>query len=218
MKPIETDVIVRTEHFVKKRLCNAEGGHDWWHIHRVRNMALTLCEAEGGNKMVVELAALLHDISDAKFNGGDDSLGSVIARDWLNQLGMAPLIVEHVADIVRHVSFKGGHNQSMDTREFNIVCDADRIDAIGAIGVARTFNYGGYKGLEMYNPDIVPRANYSLKQYREDPVPTINHFYEKLLLLAAQMKTKSGKKIARQRHQFMELYLAQFYDEWKGIK
>ncbi|PKP09910.1 MAG: phosphohydrolase [Bacteroidetes bacterium HGW-Bacteroidetes-4] len=210
-------LINKTVSFVKAQLQSAEGGHDWWHILRVWNNAKTIGAVEGGNLLLIELAALLHDIADSKFHQGDESLGPKVAYEFLSSLGLNEKLISQVVYIIAHMSFKGGQEQPENkSLEFEIVQDADRLDAMGAIGIARTFNYGGFKNREMYNPEVLPNLNQSKEAYKNSKAPTINHFYEKLLLLKDLMNTQTGKKMAEQRHQFMELYLEQFFAEWNG--
>lgn len=207
--------INKTVTFVKDQLKSAEGGHDWWHILRVWNNAKAIAVVEGGSKQVIELAALLHDIADSKFHQGDESLGPKVASEFLSSLGLNEKLIDQVVYIIAHMSFKGGQEQPENkSLEFQIVQDADRLDAMGAIGIARTFNYGGFKNREMYNPKVPPNRNQSKEAYKNSQAPTINHFYEKLLLLKDLMNTQTGKQMAEQRHQFMELYLDQFFAEW----
>ena len=203
--------------FVKETLKNAEGGHDWWHIYRVWQLSEKIAISENADKKVVILAALLHDIADAKFNNGDDSIGPKLATDFLKSNGVEASVINHVVAIIKNISFAGG-NQVREFRslELDIVQDADRLDALGAIGIARTFNYGGFKNREMYNPAVKPNLNMTKEEYRKSTAPTINHFYEKLLLLKDRMNTETGKRMAAERHHFMELYLEQFYAEWEG--
>lgn len=190
-------------------------GHDWYHIDRVRRIALEIQKEEGGDPYVVELAALLHDISDHKFNGGDFDLGANIAYQLMQKYNVEGQIREHVADIVKNVSFKGsGVEDQMKSIEGRVVQDADRIDAIGAIGIARTFAYGGAVGQAIYDPNISPKENQSMESYVNERSHTINHFYEKLLLLKDRMHTRKGKSIAEERTRFMEAFLDQFYKEW----
>jgi uncharacterized protein len=213
----QNPIITTTLEFVKKTLHGAEGGHDWWHIYRVWNNAKQLAKTEGGNLLVIELAALLHDIADSKFHGGDETLGPKIAREFLTDLGLIHGDIEHIVSIIKNLSFKGGHALKIEkTIEFKIVQDADRMDAIGAIGIARTFNYGGFKNREMYNPGIAPNLNMTKEEYKNSTAPTLNHFYEKLLLLKELMNTKTGRAMAEERHRFMETYLDRFYKEWEG--
>ena len=215
---MEHDKLINdTVRFVKQTLANAEGGHDWWHIYRVWQLSEKIAISENADKKVVVLAALLHDIADAKFNNGDDSIGPKLATDFLKSNDVEATIVNHVVAIIKNISFAGG-NQVREFRspELDIVQDADRLDALGAIGIARTFNYGGFKNREMYNPDIKPNLHMTKEEYRKSTAPTINHFYEKLLLLKDRMNTETGKRMAAERHRFMELYLEQFYAEWEG--
>ncbi|WP_282786382.1 HD domain-containing protein [Flavobacterium croceum] len=206
-----------TKSFVKKELKYAEGGHDWYHIERVYKNALLIAREEKCNITVVKLAALLHDIADSKFHDGDETIGPKKAREFLASLSIASEDVEHVVQIIENISFKGGNfEKTFNSVEFQIVQDADRLDAIGAIGIARTFNYGGYKNRSIYNPEIAPKINMTKEEYKKSEAPTINHFYEKLLLLKDKMNTETGKKLAKNRHVFMERFLAQFYAEWDG--
>ena len=209
--------IEKTKEFVKSELHKAEGGHDWWHIERVWKNAVTIAGSEPVNMFIVELGALLHDIADHKFNDGDETIGVMIARNFLQSLSTDDLVIDHVEKIITNISFKGGNfKQKFSSAELAVVQDADRLDAIGAIGIARAFNYGGYKGREMYNPAIHPSAGMTVEQYKNSNGPTINHFYEKLLLLKDRMNTETGRRMATERHRFMEVYLDQFYREWNG--
>ncbi len=211
-------VIENTINFVKKQLEHAESGHNWFHMERVYNNALLLAKEETCNVEVVQLAALLHDIADSKFHNGDETVGPKVAREFLTSQKVSEDIINHVVKIIENISFKGGNfEKKFTSKELEIVQDADRLDAIGAVGIARTFNYGGFKNREIYNPEIVPNLNMSKEEYKNSTAPTINHFYEKLLLLKDKMNTETGKKIAQQRHEFMETFLAQFYNEWNGI-
>ncbi len=209
-------IIEGTISFVKEILDGAEGGHDWFHIERVWKTAQFIKEKEGtGDLLTIELASLLHDISDAKFNGGDDELASRMACDFLVKQELEPERVKHIQSIIRHVSFKGGFPQDqIKTIEFQIVQDADRLDAMGAIGIARAFNYGGFKNRPMYNPGILLRKYKDSKSYHKSDAPTINHFYEKLLKLKDLMNTQTGKLMAQERHDFMLQFLDRFYSEW----
>jgi uncharacterized protein len=212
-----SEIIQATVHFVKKTLANAEGGHDWWHIQRVWNNAKNISNTEGGHILIVELAALLHDIADAKFHDGDEEIGPRMATDFLKKLNIESEIIYHVEQIIRNISFKGGNfEKSFHSLELAIVQDADRLDAIGAIGIARAFNYGGFKNREMFNPSVKPHLSMTKEEYKTSNAPTINHFYEKLLLLKDKMNTTKGKEMAEQRHQYMEAFLEQFYAEWEG--
>lgn len=218
---MESQVIIdKTADFVKQTLVEAEGGHDWWHIYRVWKNAQHIGKEEGNvDMLVVELGALFHDIADSKFHDGDEEIGPKTARDFLTSLEQPEEIIEHVENIVRHISFKGSlEGQKWTSPELSVVQDADRLDAIGAIGVARVFNYGGYKGRALYDPNIKPNLEMTKEQYKNSTTPSLNHFYEKLLLLKDLMNTNTGKKMAESRHKFMELYLDQFYSEWEGKK
>ena len=212
-------LIEKTIRFVKKTLQDAEGGHDWWHIQRVWQNAKNIAIHERVNVQVVELAALLHDIADSKFYNGDETVGPSMAREFLTSQQVDDSIIQHVIAIIENVSFKGGKEQrTFSSIELDVVQDADRLDAIGAIGIARTFNYGGFKNREIYNPNTPPNLEMTKEEYKKSTAPTINHFYEKLLLLKDKMNTDTGKKLAEERHQFMEQYLEQFYKEWNGEK
>ncbi len=218
-KMTHQQLINSTIAFVKQTLANAEGGHDWWHIYRVWQLAKNIAATEDVELLVVELGALLHDIADAKFHKGDESIGPRLALEFMKANSVDDIICEHVVNIISNISFAGGnHNQLFNSKELAVVQDADRLDALGAIGIARTFNYGGFKNREMYNPSIKPKMNMSKEEYRNSSAPTLNHFYEKLLLLKDRMNTETGKRMAAERHQFMELFLEQFYAEWDGQK
>jgi len=207
-------IVEKTRDFVRITLENAEGGHDWWHIHRVWLNAHRIAENENADMLVVELAALLHDIADSKFHGGDEEIGPATAGKFLRELNIDESIIIHVQEIIRNISFKAGFdNKTFHSKELDIVQDADRLDAIGAIGVARAFSYGGFKGREIYNPEVAPNMSMTKEEYKNSASPSINHFYEKLLLLKDKMNTGTGKKMAEQRHLFMEMYLQQFFDE-----
>ena len=212
-------LIENTIEFVKQQLKDAEGGHDWFHIERVYKNALLIAKDETCDVMVVQLGALLHDIADSKFHDGDETVGPKIARQFLESQKVSEEIILHVIAIIENISFKGGKVVAkFQSKELQIVQDADRLDALGAIGIARTFNYGGFKNRTLYDPSIAPNLNMTKEEYKNSEAPTLNHFYEKLLLLAAKMNTETGKKIAHERHQFMESFLAQFYAEWNGVK
>ncbi|WP_298395690.1 HD domain-containing protein [Flavobacterium sp.] len=205
--------------FVKQKLENAEAGHDWFHIERVYKNALLIAQDEVCDIQIVKLGALLHDIADSKFNDGDETVGPKVARVFLESQKASEEIIVHVVNIIENISFKGGNfEKKFNSIELEIVQDADRLDAIGAIGIARTFNYGGFKNRQLYNPEIAPKLNMSKEEYKKSEAPTINHFYEKLLLLKDKMNTKTGKQLAQERHKFMELFLSQFYAEWDGEK
>lgn len=210
-------IINNTILFVKNQLTHAEGGHDWFHIERVYKNALLIAEEEECDLTVVKLAALLHDIADSKFNNGDESIGPKIAREFLESQHISDAVIAHVIAIIENISFKGGNfEKTFSSKELEIVQDADRLDAIGAIGIARAFNYGGFKNRPLYNPNIQPKLNMSKDEYKNNEAPTLNHFYEKLLLLKDKMNTETGKKIAQKRHDFMVTFLSQFYAEWDG--
>lgn len=214
---MSNNIINKTIDFVKKTLANAEGGHDWFHIERVYKNALLISKNEDSNEFVVALGALLHDIADSKFHNGDETVGPKIAEDFLITLNVDPITIKHISNIIKNISFKGSHEpQNFKSIELDIVQDADRLDAIGAIGIARCFNYGGFKNRPLYNPEVKPNLKMSKAEYKTSTAPTINHFYEKLLLLKDKMNTNTGKKIALERHNFMALYLTQFYNEWNG--
>jgi len=209
-------IIEKAQNFVRKTLENAEGGHDWWHIHRVWINARRIAETEQSDLFIVELAALLHDIADSKFHNGDEEIGPATAETFLKSINVNDDIITHVQQIIRHISFKAGFDKiTFHSKELEIVQDADRLDAIGAIGIARAFSYGGFKGREIYNPEISPNLNMSKEEYKNAAEPSINHFYEKLLLLKDKMNTATGKQMAEQRHRFMEEFLKQFYSECK---
>lgn len=213
----QQEIIEKTVLFVKQELADAEGGHDWWHILRVWNNARQIAQKETADQLVVELGALLHDIADSKFHGGDETIGPEKATAFMKRLHLPEKTIDGVVKIIQHISFKGGNEaQTYTSQELNIVQDADRLDALGAIGIARTFNYGGFKNRTLYNPDIPPNLNMTKEMYKNSTAPTINHFYEKLLLLKDRMNTETGKRMATKRHQYMEAYLQQFYREWAG--
>jgi uncharacterized protein len=209
-------LIKNTEKHIKEILSKDASGHDWWHIFRVRNMALLIQKTEGGDKKIIELAALLHDIADWKFHDGDENIGPDKATSFLKQEECDKQIIASVVEIIKEISFKGAKVCTpMSSLEGQIVQDADRLDAIGAIGIARTFAFGGNKGREMYNPNIKAEMHDSFAAYKKNNGPTINHFYEKLLLLKDRINTPTGRKIAEKRHQYMEDYLQEFYSEWE---
>ena len=210
-------LIQQTITYVKQELANAEGGHDWWHIERVWKTAKHIAKTEQVDLLVVELGALLHDIADSKFHDGDESIGPQKARAFLQAQEVEENVITHVIGIIENISFKGGKEaQTFKSSELDVVQDADRLDALGAIGIARTFNYGGFKNREIYNPTIPSNLNMTKEEYKNSIAPSINHFYEKLLLLKDRMNTATGKAMAAKRHQFMESYLEQFYNEWEG--
>ncbi len=213
----DQNLISKTIEFVKKELKGAEGGHDWFHIERVYKNALLIGKSENVDITVVALSALLHDIADAKFHDGDESVGPQVAREWLESQSTDEEIINHVIAIINNISYKGGKNvRTISSIELDVVQDADRLDAIGAIGIARTFNYGGFKNHKIYDPSIPVNLNMTKEEYKKSTAPTLNHFYEKLLLLKDLMNTESGKKIAQKRHDYMLGFLNQFYAEWNG--
>ena len=211
------EIISKTADFVKSGLYGAEGGHDWWHAERVWKNAVTIAASEPVNLLIVEVGALLHDIADHKFNEGDESTGVAKARDFLESLFVGDAVIGHVTNIILNISFKGGNfTPGFSSPELAVVRDADRLDAMGAIGIARAFNYGGFRGRELYNPSVTPLSDMTIEEYQKSQSPTINHFYEKLLLLKDRMGTETGRRMAIERHRFMELYLEQFFREWNG--
>ena len=216
----KNELIRHTENFVRETLRNAEGGHDWFHIERVRRNAVLIAKGEDADLLIVELGALLHDIADAKFYEGDETIGPKIAEEFLRSRGADTKLIEHISNIIKYVSFKSSlgdkSENTFDSPELKIIQDADRLDAIGAIGIARAFNYGGFKNRALYDPEIDPVLNMDKESYKKSQAPTINHFYEKLLLLKEMMNTHTGRNLAEERHQFMELFLKQFYQEWEG--
>lgn len=213
-------IIEQTKTFVKTTLKNAEGGHDWFHTERVYKNALLIGKGETVNELVVALGALLHDISDSKFNNGDDTVGPKIAAEFLVKQNVSTEVINHVIKIIENVSFSSNIDKTaaFHSKELEVIQDADRLDALGAIGIARTFNYGGFKNRALYNPEIKPNLNLTKEEYKASTAPTINHFYEKLLLLKDKMNTKTGRKIAEERHNYMVNFLKQFYAEWHGEK
>lgn len=213
----ERAVIQKTKQMVKEQFQHEGSGHDWWHIYRVWKNAKAIAKQEEADQFIVELAALLHDIADWKDHDGDLEAGPKAASEWLQRLNVAPNSVEHVADIVRTISFKGaGVIDAMNSIEGKIVQDADRLDAMGAIGIGRTFTWGGSRARLMYDPGQQPGEHLTFDDYKKNVGHTVNHFYEKLLLLKDRMNTETGRKIAESRHKFMEEFLEQFYKEWDG--
>lgn len=210
-------VLKQAKKYARKILEGESSGHDWWHTYRVWRTAIYIGKKEKVNLFVVQLAALLHDISDWKFNKGDDDVGPKLAREWLEKMRVEENTISHVCKIIKEMSFKGaGVKTKMRTKEGMVVQDADRLDAIGAIGIARTFAYHGHEGREIYNPNIKPELHDSFEKYKNSKGSTINHFYEKLLLLKNLMNTKTAKGIAEKRHKFMEQFLDRFLKEWEG--
>ena len=223
------EIIRKTELFVKKTLSKDSTGHDWWHIHRVRNLAKRIAKEEGADMFIVELSALLHDIGDYKFFQGNERVGEEKVREWLSSLKVSPVLIDKVVEITSRVSFmhtlpdKGiarkDKKDSSDltvSKELMAVTDADRLDAMGAIGIARTFTYGGFFNRPIYDPNVKPHKSITKDEYKTTEAPSINHFYEKLLKLKDMMYTPLGKKMAKRRHRFLNLYLKQFFKEWKG--
>ena len=209
------NLIDKTIAFVKEKLEGAEAGHDWFHIERVWKIARKIAEKEGGNLEIIELSALLHDIADPKFHNGDETLAIKISKEFLEKELVSEEIIEQVLFIIKNISFKNREELPENPPlELQIVQDADRLDAIGAIGIARTFNFGGFKNNLMYHPEIQPNLNLSKEEYKKSNGTTINHFYEKLLLLKDLMNTETAKKIASERHDFMLKFLDEFYKEW----
>ena len=213
-------IIEATKNYVRTTLKNAEGGHDWFHTLRVYNNSLLISKGEKVDALVVALGALLHDIADSKFYDGDDTIAPKMAREFLFKHNVDSLVIEHVINIINNISFNKSleKGKKFKSPELEVIQDAERLDAIGAIGIARCFNYGGFKNRKIFDPSIKPNMKMTKEEYKKSTAPTINHFYEKLLLLSDKMNTKTGKRIAKQRHQFMELYLDQFYAEWDGTR
>ena len=213
----DSEFVEITVAFVKEKLKDAEGGHDWFHTERVYKNAIHIASEENVDPLIVALGALLHDIADSKFHEGDETVGPAIARDFLSKIQLDQKRIDHIVQIIENVSFKGGkQKRSFSSIELDVVQDADRLDAIGAIGIARCFNYGGFKNRALYDPAIPPNLAMTKEEYKNSTAPTINHFYEKLLLLKERMNTITAKKIAAERHKFMEQFLEQFYKEWEG--
>ncbi len=210
-------IINSTIAFVKETLKGAEGGHDYFHVERVYKNAILIAKTEKGDHFVIALGALLHDIADSKFYNGDETIGPKKARLFLEKENVSETIIVHIENIIKNISFKGGNfEQRFKSPELDVIQDADRLDAIGAIGIARCFNYGGFKNRELYNPDIPPKLNMTKEEYKKSTAPTVNHFYEKLLLLKDKFNTKTGKRIAQKRHEIMEGFLKEFLNEWNG--
>lgn len=212
------NLIEATKNYVRATLKDAEGGHDWFHTLRVYHNAILISKGENVDALVVALGALLHDIADSKFHDGDDTIGPKMAREFLFKHNVDSLVIEHVIKIIENISFNKSleEGEKFTSPELDVVQDADRLDAIGAIGIARCFNYGGFKNRALFDPSIKPNMNMTKEEYKTSTAPTINHFYEKLLLLSDKMNTKTGRRIASDRHKFMEQYLNQFYAEWDG--
>ena len=222
------EIIKKTELFVKETLSKDSTGHDWWHVHRVRNLAKRIARYEGADIFTVELAALLHDIGDYKFFQGDEEAGAVKVREWLSSLEIPPSLIDKIIGITSQISFmytlpdkgkgRGKKNSAIPTlsKELMAVTDADRLDAMGAIGIARAFTYGGFFNRPIYDPATKPSKSITKEEYKTTEAPSINHFYEKLLKLKDMMYTPLGRKMAKKRHRLLNLYLKQFFKEWKG--
>jgi uncharacterized protein len=213
---VENDEIIqRTIIYVRHTLKDSERGHDWSHIWRVYRQANLIAAHEPGDKLVIRLGALLHDIADSKFHEGDETLGPEKAKSFLSSLGLPQDIIDQVTTLVKDISFHSNLEQEMPkTEELKVVQDADRLDALGAIGIARAFHYGGFKNREIYNPDLPPLSSMTAEAYKKGEGSTLNHFYEKLLVLKDKMNTQTGKNLARSRHEFLEIFLNRFYKEW----
>lgn len=210
------EIIDKTIEFVKEKLKDAETAHDWWHIYRVWMLSKHIAKEERVDLFVVELGSLLHDIADSKFN--DENKGLLEIKEFLSSLNIDEDVIKHIENIIINVSFKGGNfEQKFKSKELDVIQDADKLDGMGAIGVARTFNYGGYKKRLLYDPDEKPKLNMTPDEYKKNKGTSINHFYEKLLLLKDRMNTKTGRKMAEHRHNFLETYLDEFYKEWDGV-
>ena len=215
MNDVNANIIENTKNFVKQKLEKAEAGHDYWHILRVLKLSVNIAQKEGGNLLIVQLGALLHDIADAKFHQGNEKIGPQIAREYLQSQNMSNDIIEPIVKIIENISFKNSfEGQNYTSLELQIIQDADRLDAIGAIGIARAFIYGGYKNNPIYDPELKPNLKMNKETYKKGNTTTINHFYEKLLKLKDMMNTSTGKQIAEERHRFMLQFLEQFYKEW----
>ncbi|MFD0796034.1 HD domain-containing protein [Maribacter chungangensis] len=217
-----TELVEETITFVKETLQHAEGGHDWFHIQRVFNNSILIAKSEKVDLLVISLGALLHDIADAKFHDGNESIGPKMAKTFLESMEVDKKTIHHVINVINHISYKNslekGKKKRFNSLELQVVQDADRLDAIGAIGIARAFNYGGFKNRAMYDPAISPNLKMTKSEYKKSDAPTINHFYEKLLLLKDKMNTETGRQLALQRHQYMLDFLEQFYKEWDPLE
>lgn len=214
---LDPSAIDRTAEYVRGKFEGEGSGHDWWHIYRVWKTAVYIARHEAADLCIVQLGALLHDIADWKFYDGDESIGPQRAKEWLSSLNVDAQTIEHVTQIIANISFKGaGVQSSMNSIEGKVVQDADRLDAIGAIGIARSFAYGGHKGEPIYDPQIKPQLHQTFEEYKRKKSTTINHFYEKLLLLKDTFNTETARKMASARHEFMEKFLQQFFEEWEA--
>jgi len=217
MPETQEKIIEKTVNFVQSELKNAEGGHDWWHIYRVWKMSLRIAAKEKADVLIVQLGALLHDIADSKFNDGNEEIGPQKAQSFLKEMNADQATIDHIDAIIRNISFhKTFEEKKFDSLELRVIQDADRLDAIGAIGIARAFNYGGHKNFKLYDPDVLPDLQMDKETYKKSDAPTINHFYEKLFLLKDMMNTSTGKKLAENRHAYMENFMEQFMNEWNG--
>jgi uncharacterized protein len=217
MNKNEQKIINSCIKFVKETLKDAEGGHDWFHIERVYNNAVKIAKTEEVNLFIVALGALLHDIADAKFYDGDESVGPKKAKEFLETHDVDKKIIEQIVYIIDNISFKNTFSSSLietKSKELEVIQDADRLDAIGAIGIARAFNYGGYKKRLLYDPEVKPNLDMTKEVYKKSTAPTINHFYEKLFLLKDMMNTKTALQMAQERHEYMENFIEQFHKEW----
>jgi len=211
------DILDRTAAFVEQTLSADSSGHDWYHVRRVWQVARQIGRAESADPYVVELAALLHDIADWKFHDGDAAAGPRAARAWLTELAVDAATIDHVCEIIERLSFKGsGVADEMPLLEGRVVQDADRLDAIGAIGIARTFAYGGHVGQPIHDPLVPPQRHDSFEAYKNSRGTSINHFYEKLLLLKDRMQTPTGRRMAEDRHRYLEQFLERFFQEWNA--
>ena len=219
MTNTEKSILKKASETIREVLGNDGAGHDWWHIYRVVKTAKRINKTEKANEFIVELAAWLHDIADHKYHNGDHNMGPKVARRWMESEHIEEEVIDKVENIIKEISYKGAEvSTPMSSLEGKIVQDADRLDAIGAIGIARTFAYGGSRNRLMYDPAIRPELHDDFENYKNSSAPTINHFYEKLLLLKDRMNTETGKQLAIERHHYMEGFLAQFYSEWEGEK
>lgn len=216
LSPFQVEVIRRTEVLAREKLGNEGTGHDWWHAERVRATAAEIARHESADIFVVDLAALLHDIEDFKFTGSDES-GPRFATQWLASLGVGDLVVAHVGEIIARVSFKGAHVEQLPlSLEGKCLQDADRLDALGAIGISRVFAFGGHRGRPIHDPDVAPQLHTSKESYKNSVGTSINHFHEKLLLLKDRMNTAHGRLLAGRRHDYMVGFLDEFHAEWAG--
>ena len=211
----QQEVIQKTAEYIKQEFSSDSSGHDWWHIYRVWKNAIAISEYEQADSFIVQLAALLHDLDDWKFNQSEDET-PLRAKAWLDSCSVDISIADKVCEIIKYISYKGaGVENKMNSLEGFIVQDTDRLDAIGAIGIARAFAYGGYKNRMMYDPESKPQTHATFEEYKNSQSDTINHFYEKLLLLKDMMNTKTAKKMAEQRHEIMLKFLDDFMKEWE---